>query len=229
MKQNRRAFILSGAGAAAAAGMLGGAPAVAANLTPMMTADAALEKLLAGNARYAEGKPHCYPVTPRLEELADGQAPFATVLGCSDSRVPVETVFDHQPGDIFTVRIAGNFVTTAGLGSIEFAVAVLKCPLVMVLGHSKCGAVNAAVEYVDYGKTFPGHIMDLAKEIAPAAKAARGHSGDRLTNAIEANVRDAMHGIKTSTPILSEAVSNKTLKVVGAVYELKTGRVRMLS
>src|SRR5579863_23728 len=111
-----------------------------AELTP---ADA-LERLKAGNARFVAGTPRPKPFGPRIAALAKGQAPFGVILACSDSRVPVETIFDQQPGDLFVVRVAGNFLNTDGLGSIEFAVALLKSKLVVVLGHESCGAVGAA-------------------------------------------------------------------------------------
>src|SRR5581483_6066968 len=117
-----------------------------ANTHSPISPTAALKNLMDGNARFVAETPITgRPLMDRVRELAKGQSPFATVLGCSDSRVPVETVFDHEPGDIFVIRIAGNFVDDSGLGSIEYAVAVLKSPLVMVLGHTSCGAVKAAI------------------------------------------------------------------------------------
>jgi carbonic anhydrase len=184
---------------------------------------------LDGNARFISGKPVTgRPLMDRVRELAKGQSPFATVLGCSDSRVPVETIFDHEPGDIFVVRLAGNFVTDAALGSIEYAVAVLKSPLVMVLGHTSCGAVKAAVDFVETGKVLPGHMQTLAGAIEPAAKAARHQGGDWWHSAVLENVRLNAERLRTSTPILAQAVRSHDAEVVGAVYDLNTGKVTLV-
>jgi len=150
------------------------------------------------------------------------------VLACADSRVPVETLFDHEPGDIFVVRLAGNFVSDAALGSIEYAAAVLKSPLVMVLGHTSCGAVQAAVDSVQTGKKFPGHIQILADAIEPAAKAVQHEHGDWVHNAVIENVRLNVRKLKESQPIMAEAVKARELEVVGAVYDLRTGAVQLV-
>ncbi|HEY9181367.1 MAG TPA: carbonic anhydrase, partial [Candidatus Baltobacteraceae bacterium] len=167
-------------------------------------------------------------VIDRVRELASGQSPFATVLGCADSRVPVETVFDHEPGDIFVVRLAGNFMSEAALASIEYAVAVLKSPLVMVLGHSSCGAVKAAVDFVQTGKPLPGHMQTLAAAIEPAAKATQHRHGDWWHNAVVENVRLNAESLKNSSPILKEAVAKGQAQVAGGVYDLSNGRVTLV-
>ncbi len=207
--------------AADAAG--GGPPMEAAN-----PADA-LAKLKAGNARFAAGKPQCGPLTSRVAELAGGQNPFAIVLGCSDSRVPVEVVFDEIPGNVFVVRIAGNYLTDDGLGSIEYSVAVLKSKLLLVLGHSSCGAVSAAVSYVKNGTAQPGHIQDLVAAIEPAAKAARSRPGDWIDNAIAENVRMNVQAMSARSSIIREAVASESLRVVGGVYDLHTAKVGFFS
>jgi len=223
---NRRTFLFSTAGAFAAGILPSTAPA--ANEKASMHPSAALKNLMDGNARFAEGKPRPSAPIARVRELASGQTPFATVLACSDSRVPVEILFDHDPGDIFTVRVAGNFVTDAGLGSIEYATAVLKSPLVMVLGHTACGAVKAAVEYVEDGKKFPGQVQTLAEAIAPAARDSAHEHGDRVYNAVVANVRLAVQRLKTADPIMVAAVQSREIEVVGGVYDLATGRVSLI-
>jgi carbonic anhydrase len=223
---NRRTFLCSTAGALAAGLLPQSAPA--ANEKASMHASAALKNLMDGNARFAEGHPRPPASIARVRELASGQSPFATVLACSDSRVPVEIVFDHDPGDIFAVRVAGNFVTDACLGSIEYATAVLKSPLVMVLGHTSCGAVKAAIEYVEDGKKFPGQVQTLAEAIAPAARESAHESGDRVYNAVVANVRLAVQRLKTADPIMVAAVQSHDIEVVGGVYDLATGRVRLI-
>jgi carbonic anhydrase len=187
-----------------------------------------LKNLMDGNARFVAGKPQSRPTVGRVRELASGQSPFATVLGCADSRVPVETLFDHEPGDIFVVRLAGNFVSDAALGSIEYATAVLKSPLVMVLGHSSCGAVKAGIERVKSGTTFPGHIDVLAEATAPAAKATQHESGDWLHNAVVENVRLNVQKLKTSTPVMAEAVKSGQVEIVGGVFDIATGAVKLV-
>jgi carbonic anhydrase len=202
---------------------------LAANTDPPMSADAALKNLMDGNARFASDKPIVgHPLMERVRELAKGQSPFATVLGCSDSRVPVETVFDHEPGDIFVVRLAGNFVDGAGLASIEYAVGVLKSPLVMVLGHTSCGAVKAAMDFTENGKPLPGNLQTLVNAIEPAAKASRHASGDWWHNAVVENVRLNVEHLRSARPILQEAFANEQARVVGAIYDLNTGKVTLL-
>ncbi|HXB82478.1 MAG TPA: carbonic anhydrase [Candidatus Acidoferrum sp.] len=185
----------------------------------------ALEKLKAGNVRYVAGQPRSGPQSARLVELASGQNPFAIILGCSDSRVPIETVFDQIPGNVFAVRVAGNFLNDTNFGSIEYGVAVLKARLIVVLGHTKCGAVGAAVSYVKDGTTQPGHIATLVEAIVPAAKATRGAPGDWVANAIVENVRRNMREMTAGSKIIADAVSRGDAEVTGGVYELHTGRV----
>lgn len=223
---NRKTFLMSSS-VALAAGSLP-EPAPAANAVSPMSAHAALKNLMEGNARFAAGKPICRPVIERVRELASGQSPFATVLGCADSRVPVETLFDHEPGDIFVVRLAGNFMSDAALASIEYAVAVLKSPLVMVLGHTSCGAVKAAIDYLETRKPLPGHMQTLADAIEPAAEATRHEHGDWWKNAVAENVRLNAKRLRESTPILHEAVSKGEAQIVGGIYDLSNGKVTLL-
>ena len=192
-----------------------------------MSASAALRNLLEGNARFVAGNPLCRPTVSQVRELASGQSPFATVLACADSRVPVETIFDHDPGDIFVVRLAGNFVSDAALASIEYATAVLKSPLVMVLGHTSCGAVQAAVEYARTGIKLPGHMQTLVDAIIPAARTCADQPGDWWNNAVAENVRLAVKTLRASSPIMTQALRNGH-EIVGAVYGLSTGIVTLL-
>lgn len=222
---NRKTFLMS-TSTALAAGLP--EPVPAANAVAPMSAHAALKNLMDGNARFAAGKPICRPLIDRVRELARGQSPFATVLGCADSRVPVETLFDHEPGDIFVVRLAGNFMSDAALASIEYAVAILKSPLVMVLGHTSCGAVKAAIDYLETSKPLPGHMQTLADAIEPAAAATRHEHGDWWENAVKENVRLNAQRLRASTPILHEAVSKGEAQIVGGVYDLSTGKVALL-
>ncbi len=187
-----------------------------------------LEDLMAGNARYVAGKPVGQMATARRAELAASQAPFATILSCSDSRVPVETVFDHGPGDIFVIRVAGNFVNDDGLASIEFAVAELKSPLVMVLGHTGCGALAAAIAALG-GATFRGKIGLLADAVMPAAQATRDAGADWHAAAVERNVLDNVKALTERSDILATAQRDGMLLTVGAVYDLHTGTVKLLT
>lgn len=187
-----------------------------------------LQTLLDGNARFVADQSLCPPHSVHRMELAQGQEPFAIIVSCSDSRVPTDTVFDQSPGDIFGVRIAGNFVDDHGLGSIEYSVATLKSSLILVLGHTHCGAIKAAVQYVKDGTKPPGQIASLVDELAPSAKATKGSSGDWVENAIEQNVRDTVAALPKRSAIISEAMSKKLLRIAGGVYDLHTGKVRVL-
>lgn len=218
---SRRSFL-------AASALTIGAASAAPALAMPPGAKGALSKLLDGNARFVADKAHCPPLTARRLELAEGQSPFAIVVSCSDSRVPVETIFDQMPGAIFGVRVAGNFVDDNGLGSIEYAVAALKSSLILILGHSQCGAVKAAVEYVKDGKTQPGHIQNLVTTLAPAAKEAQSGGGDWLDRAIEQNVHDTASALRTRSTIVGDAVNAGTLAIAGAIYDLHTGKVNLV-
>lgn len=183
---------------------------------------------MAGNARFVADKAECPPLTSRRLELAQGQSPFAIILSCSDSRVPVETIFDQPPGNIFGVRVAGNFVDDSGLGSIEYSIAVLKSSLILVLGHTHCGAVKAAVEYVKNGTKQPSQIQTLVTAISPAAKASKSQSGDWLENAVVRNVRDNLSALRERSPIVADAVKSGALAVAGGVYDLHSGKVSLI-
>lgn len=208
-------------------------PALAdAGHAPPMAAsspDEALGLLKAGNKRFVEDKSACGPLTPRRLQLIQGQAPFAIILGCSDSRVPVETVFDQVPGNLFVIRVAGNFLNDADIGTIEYGVAVLKSRYILVLGHEACGAVTAAVDFVKNGTRQPGHIQTLVNAIAPAAKASKGKPGDWVANAIEENVRLNMKDLHAESEIVRSAVAAGSVAVGGGVYDLHTGKVTFLS
>lgn len=181
-----------------------------------------LQQLLEGNSRFAEGS-----ATIERAELALGQEPFAVVLGCSDSRVPVETVFGRGPGEIFVVRVAGNVVTSETLASIQYAVEVLKTSLVLVLGHSGCGAVSAALDRVRNNASFPGEIGPLVDQIVPAARTHEHDEESAWENAVDENVRRSMTAL-AADPLLAKAVEDRRIAIRGAVYDLHTGSVRVL-
>lgn len=215
----------NGAGRAAAADS---ASKPAAVLGP----DKILRELLAGNTRFVQGK----AVNPRqkpedFSKLAEGQKPRAVIVGCADSRVPPELLFDQGIGDLFVVRVAGNVINGAGAtikGSIEYAVAELGVLLVMVLGHSGCGAVKSALQHIDAHDALPGAINDLVSLIKPAVVKTNRQAGDPLENAIKANVEIGVERLRSLEPILAPSVHEGKVKVVGGVYDLRTGRVKIM-
>ena len=159
----------------------------------------------------------------------EAQYPIAAILSCSDSRVAPELAFDQGPGDIFVVRVAGNFVNPDGLASLEYAVNFLGVPLLMVLGHSNCGAIGAAIKVVMERAELPGHLPELIKAIEPAVIAAHGrHPGDLLAVAIEENVRLNVKRLIDDAPILSDALAAKKIGIAGGIYDLATGKVRLI-
>jgi carbonic anhydrase len=202
---------------------------IIALLSPLVqaqvSADSALNNLKEGNKRFVEGKsikPH--QDLQRIKEVSLGQKPFAIIVGCSDSRVPNEIIFDQGLGDLFIIRTAGQVSTFASWGSIEFGNEVLGANLIVVLGHSKCGAVSAACQIPD----VPGHIVTLINAIKPAAKLAEAQEGDLVENAVKINVAMQVQQLENLEPVLTKAVTSENLKIVGAVYNLETGTVEFL-
>jgi len=228
----RRTFLHSLGAAAAGAALSACAGTIASPPTstpegPVTNADEALQRLLDGNRRYvAHQSIEVNESETRRIEVAQGQNPFATLFSCVDSRVPPELVFDRGLGDLFVVRTAGQVIDSAVLGSLEYGVAELKIPLLMVLGHEKCGAVKATIETIEKNATAEADINALVEAIRPAVEKVRGQPGDLLDNAVKANVELTVSLLKTS-PILAEAVENGTLKIVGARYDLDTGVVEV--
>lgn len=185
-----------------------------------------LKKLMGGNRRFVEGK----SIRPRQDSLAihsveNGQKPYAVIVGCSDSRVPNEIIFDQGVGDLFIVRTAGQVMAAASYGSIEFAHLALGAKLIVVLGHKKCGAVDAAIQRPD---NPPGHIVTLINAIKPAAERSKYMAGDRLDNAIRQNVIEQVNELRDLEPVLSKRYKTGELLIVGAVYDLATGKVEFL-
>jgi carbonic anhydrase len=195
----------------------------------VLSPDAALDRLMKGNARYVEGVSSRHDFKHEREALSSGQNPFAAVLSCADSRIAPEYCFDTARGDVFVCRIAGNFASDEMVASLEYAVQVLNTPLIMVLGHDSCGAVDATIKSVKDGTTLPGHLPSLVAAIKPAVDAVSGQSGDMLANAIQRNVTLNVEKLKSAAPILQSFVADKKIRVVGGVYTLKTGRVALLS
>lgn len=186
----------------------------------------ALEKLKAGNARYVEDRrEHPNSDLARLAKLVNGQAPFAIVLACSDSRVIPELIFDRGLGDLFVIRVAGNISDNdAVLGSIEYAAVLLGVNLIVVLGHQSCGAVTAAVD----GKATDLHIDELVRAIAPAVEIARTQEGDLIDNAIRCNAHYVADHLRTTGPVLGDLVKDRGMEVLSAYYRLDTGAVEFL-
>jgi carbonic anhydrase len=232
---SRREFIqrvAMAAGVAATSGMTPRSTFGADGPTRRPKPDAILKELIDGNQRFVEGRLLHPRRGPRdFAALAEGQAPLAVIVGCADSRVAPELVFDQGIGDLFVIRIAGNIVSGAGhivKGSIEYAVAELGTRLIMVLGHSGCGACKAAIEHIEANDQLPGAIDNLINPIRPVVKMVTGQPGNKLANVIKANVTQGVTRLEGLDPILSKLVHAGELKVVGGVYELSTGKVELV-
>lgn len=192
---------------------------------PSMSSDDALQTLLAGNARYRSGQAtHPHQTQRERDEQEGAQHPFAAILCCSDSRVPPGLIFDQGLGDLFVIRVAGNVVDEVTLASIEYAVLALAVPLVLVLGHSGCGAITAALAQ----HTLPGHLPRLVRYFAAPILVARNQPGDLLTNAINANVRLGAEQLHNESVVIRQAVMTGHLRIVPAIYDLHTGAVALL-
>jgi carbonic anhydrase len=199
--------------------------AIASSKAPAVSADAALARLSEGNKRFAAGAlTHPAQSTARRTETAEGQHPFAVILTCADSRLSPEIIFDQGIGDLFVVRNAGNLIDDHVLGSIEYAVEHLHTPLVVVLGHTKCGAVSAAVA----GGEAPGHIKSIVASLAPAVGLARKKPGDPVDNAVRIGAKLSAAALAQNEPILGELVKAGKIKVLAARYDLATGQVEFL-
>jgi len=228
MISRRNLMLRAGAGmlAASLAPAFLQAEAAKAEAISDITPSSALKKLMAGNQRYMEQK-RTFPdqARSRIVEVAQGQHPFATILACSDSRVAPEIIFDQGLGDLFDIRVAGNFLDDVVLGNIEYATLELGVPLLVILGHERCGVVKAALD----GKALPGHLSTLVAAIKPVVDSTKGQTGDAWDNAVRANVKMNVNKLQSSSPILAEAVKAGKLKVVGARYDLDSGKVEIIA
>ena len=210
-------------------------PLIAAEAHPpkpenVMSPEEALQRLMEGNGRYVANTPLPSTYESTRAALVHGQNPYACILGCSDSRVNPDLCFDAGRGDLFVARVAGNFVTPEILASLEYGTAVLQSPLIMVLGHSGCGAIKASIKAVKNDEDFPGHIQLLASSLTPAIDAAlKIDSTNVEATAIRENVRINVELLKNSTPILRRLVQNKKVIVAGGIYDLNTGRVDLVT
>ncbi len=195
------------------------------NTSSEMSPDNFFEILMAGNKRFVENQRTSPNITrERLTEVAAGQNPFATILSCADSRVPVEIIFDRGIGDLFVVRNAGNIATPEEIGSIEYGTFVLGSKVLMVLGHEKCGAVQATIA----GEPVPGQIGSIVAAIKPAVEITQGQPGDPVRNAVKANVIEQIK-IINSSPVITQLIQESKLKVVGGYYDLDSGEVSIVS
>ncbi|HEA29884.1 MAG TPA: carbonic anhydrase [Leeuwenhoekiella sp.] len=194
-----------------------------------LTPDAVLKDLMQGNVRFMDGNMHERDYSAQIERTVDGQWPKAVVLGCIDSRVPVEHVFDQGIGDLFVARVAGNFENTDILGSMEYSCKVAGSKLVLVLGHESCGAVKAACDDVQMG-----NITSMLKHIKPAVEASKtdgernSGNADFVAQVVENNVRQTVERVRQGSPILNEMEGKGDIKIVGGVYSISTGKVTLL-
>lgn len=201
-------------------------PPIPANV---MNSEAALKRLMDGNKRYVSGKSNLRNFSQTRAALAKGQNPFASILSCADSRVSPELCFDESRGDLFVNRLAGNYVSPDILASIEYGAAVLNAPIIMVLGHTECGAVKAAIKADKDSVDFPGHIQVITTSLQGAVKAGQKDGGDLLAATTVENIKINVAMLKDSTPLLRKLVEDKKLRVVGGLYHLDTGKVELVA
>ncbi|CAE6935608.1 Carbonic anhydrase [Paraburkholderia domus] len=205
-------------------------PASGASPQPNSIAPAdALKRLMDGNARYAANAPNERDFSSGRAARVQAQYPIATILGCADSRVAPEFAFDQGPGDLFVLRVAGNIVNPDLLASVEYGAQFLGVPLIMVLGHTGCGAVDAAIKVLKTNAVLPGHLPGLISAIKPAVIAAeKTQTGNLLDNAVAENVRRQVARLKSSPPIVQKLYVGKKIDIVGGVYDLATGKVALV-
>ena len=228
---DRRGFLALSAAGVAAGSLFGSRLAFAAGNTTSVTADEAIERLKAGNEKYVTAPQVCaVELSKQRGQVANGQAPWASIVTCSDSRVPPELLFGGMGlGELFVARNAGNMVDTATMGTLEYGVDHLGVPLIVVMGHEKCGAVAAACAVVENHATFPGSIGPMVDAIVPAAKAVFGKPGDFVENAVRESAKRTAAKVATKSEIVSHSIKANKVKVLAARYDLDNGRVEFLS
>ncbi|PRY08709.1 carbonic anhydrase [Paraburkholderia sp. BL25I1N1] len=235
----RRNLLLAGASSITLAGLprrvaVAAEPA-SGNAPNSIPPSEALDRLMQGNARYAANSPSNKDYSAGRAARVSAQYPIAAVVGCADSRVAPELAFDQGPGDLFVVRVAGNFVNDDILASLEYGVEFLGVPLIMVLGHTQCGAVSATVKALKDGVHLPGHLPELVRAIKPAmqmakvAKVTKGDQGeDLVTQTTIENVRLNVNRLIASRPMIGLYVKSGKVKIAGGIYDLATGKVTLL-
>ncbi|WP_454873638.1 carbonic anhydrase [Paraburkholderia xenovorans] len=229
----RRNLLLAGASSITLAGLsrhdaMAAEPA-AANAPNSIPPAEALGRLMQGNARYAANTSLNKDYSAGRAARVSAQYPIAAIVGCADSRVAPELAFDQGPGDLFVVRVAGNFVNDDILASLEYSVEFLGVPLIMVLGHTQCGAVSATVKVLREGVRLPGHLPELVRAIEPAVRMANAeHGADLVAQATIDNVRLNTNRLTVSKPLIGQYVKSGKVKVVGGIYDLATGRIALI-
>jgi len=228
---DRRRFLALSAASIVISGLVAARPAFAAGVTTTVTADEAVAKLKAGNDKYVSAPQVCAAdLAAQRSQVAKAQTPWATILTCSDSRVPPELLFGGLGvGELFVARNAGNMADTATMGTIEYGAEHLGVPLIVVMGHERCGAVSAACAVVEKHEKFPGSIGPMVNAIVPAAKAVRGKPGDFVDNAVHESAKRTAAKIAHKSKIVSHLGKENKVKVVAAYYSLDDGRVEFLS
>lgn len=231
-KEGRRTFLRLASGIPLLAS--GFSAAFAADIAPkpenILSPSEALERLMAGNRRFSSGSviknDSFKSISPALRS---GQNPYACILSCADSRVGPELCFDEGQGDLFVTRLAGNYINTDVLASLEYGTLMLKSPLIMVLGHTECGAINAAIKAEKDNIDFPGHIQVISSKLDVAVRLAKQKGGNLAYEAVKENVKLNVDDLRNSTPIIRRLVADGKLKVVGGIYDLNTGKVNLIS
>jgi carbonic anhydrase len=222
----RRGLSRRGLIGAIAAGAITGAAGPAPPGT--VSGDAALRRMMDGNARYRADKTHVRDFAVGRAARVTTHRPIASILSCADARVGPELLFDQSPGDLFVVRVAGNILAAEGLASLEYAAHFLGAPLIFVLGHSNCGAVDAAIKVIKDDVALPGHLPELIDQVKPAVLAAqKTQPANLLQAAIAENVRQTMRHVIAATPLLSDMIAGGKVKVAGGIYEIATGKVSL--
>ncbi len=216
------------AGAIALPTLKAAEPATPPKPQNVLTPDQALARLVRANQRFISNGMKLRDFGKNRSVLLSAQNPYASILGCADSRVAPEYAFDSGLGNLFVVRVAGNFVSKEGLASLEYGSLVLESPLIVVLGHEHCGAVASTIRAVTENAKFPGDIPSLVSAIKPAVKTSMHEPGNLLDNSIRENVLLNVKRLQTASPILREEIRAGRLKVVGAIYHLEDGRVEFL-
>lgn len=228
---DRRRFLSLSAAGIAATSFFSEHLAFAAAATTSVTTDEAIAKLKSGNEKYVSAPQVCaVELTKQREQVANAQTPWATIITCSDSRVPPELLFGALGvGELFVARNAGNMVDTATMGTIEYGAEHLGIPLVVVMGHERCGAVVAACAVVEKHAKFPGSIGPMINAIVPAAKAVRGKPGDFVDNTVRESAKRTAMKVATKSEIVSHLIKANKVKVIAARYDLENGRVEFLN
>ncbi|MEQ8452175.1 MAG: carbonic anhydrase [Nitratireductor sp.] len=224
----RRDLLAGGLALSIAGSLVSRAHAKEAASAPV-TPDEALQRLIDGNARYVANAPINTDHSVGRSNRALGQQPFAAIVSCADSRVAPELIFDQGPGELFVVRVAGNFINEEGLASLEYGAAVLGIKTIVVLGHTSCGAVDATIKSVQDDTLPPGHLPSLVNAIRPAVEQAIAEgSSDLLAAATARNAKLNAEAAQVAAPILSDLSASGRLKAVAGVYEIATGKVDFL-